>query len=264
MGIHGHTADAVRRIRMTRDPSGEIRLDAQMLHHMSELLHEAEQDSHCRALVIEGEDGAFCRGMNLEAITAAKHERMAVGVQRYVECLRSLRESTKVVIALVDGEALGGGVGLAAAADLIIATEDATFGLPEVVIGLVPGAAMTMLFDRMPAQKVRRFALSGQSISAREALECGLVDRVVPAAADLSAALRDALRQVLRAEPLAVALVKRLCDCATSSPRDDALTAGAECTGELLAQPSRIAAIADFIDGGLPPWFRRPAAGDDK
>src|SRR5438477_5999325 len=89
------------------------------------------------------------------------------------------RSNGKVTLAVVDEQALGGGVGLAAVCDYVLATERATFGLPELLLGLVPATIFPILLERMPPQRARRLALLGHTQNAAQASASGLVDEVV-------------------------------------------------------------------------------------
>jgi enoyl-CoA hydratase/carnithine racemase len=247
----------VWRIRLQPGEQGEIVLSAQGLDELIALLGAAERSSRCRLVALEGSDGTFCRGMDLDAAVADPSAHAAAGPRQLAECLRALRGSGRVVVALVDGVVLAGGVGLAAAADLVLATRSSTFGLPEVVVGLVPAIVLPLLLERMPAQKARRFCLRGTSIDAEQAREWGLVDRLVESAADLERAFRTVAKQVLRLEPEAVRELKRWCDRAAALPRDEAIADGAVLSAELIAEPERARQLAAFLDGEPLPWFER-------
>jgi enoyl-CoA hydratase/carnithine racemase len=253
----------VWRIQLSPGPSGEIVLSEQGLGELITLLAEAERDAACRVLVLEGQGGTFCRGMDLSALCDDPARHVAVGARQFTECLVALHGSSKLVLCLVDGAALAGGVGLVAAADLVLCTRASTFGLPEVVLGLVPAMVMPLLLERMPPHKARAFALGGTSIDAAEALAMGLVDRVVDSTAELEPALRAALRSALRQQPAAVARLKRLTRQMIGRPWDEAIGLGAEHTVEVLSEPESIRSVASYLAGEPLPWFARyrPAGG---
>lgn len=245
--------------RLTMQPAegGEIVLSQAGLDQLLGLLADAERSERCRMLVLEGSGGTFCRGMDLDALVVDPAAHAAAGTEQYVECLRALRSSSRVIVALVDGVALAGGVGLAAAADLVVATRRSSFGLPEAVVGLVPAMVLPLLFERMPPQKARAMALQGTAVAAEQALDWGLVDQLVEGAPELDRALRATAKQVLRLEPEAVGRLKAWCHRAAAVPVEQALTEGAALTAELAAQPERLAHIRAFLDGEPLPWFAR-------
>jgi len=181
---------------------------------------------------------AFCRGMDLSATEGDPEPAFSV----FTEALAAIR--TAPTVAFVDGDAHGGGCGLAAACDLVFATSRATFALPELLLGLVPGAILPALLDRMPAQKVRRLAMTGLSMKAEEALAMGLVDAIV---ADEAEAKRHA-KTLGRADPAAVAALRALMDVGF----DAAVAKGARATRARLADPETKRRIAVFLDGGAP------------
>ena len=237
-----------RRDAIVLDGAGLCALDA--------LLTEAGESERCRVVVIEGQPAGFCSGMDLVGAAEGDGDyRVEFGF--FVSCLQRLRTLERAVVALVDGQVVGGGVGLAAAADVAIATSRATFQLPELALGLVPAIVMPLLRERMPAQKARWMALSGAPVGARDALAMGLVDEVVDEAADLEVALRRLAKRLLRSSPRAVARLKRLAaemhglDCVAG------IAEGAARTAAHVAEPEILAAIRGLGAGELPPWFDR-------
>ncbi len=161
-----------------------------------------------------------------------------------------------MVIAAVDGAAAGGGVGLVAAADLALATARATFGLPEVTLGLLPAMVFPVLLERLTPQRARMLALS-PAVSAEEALALGLVDRVVADAGALQPALRGAIKHALRCNPRRVAELKALGARMAGLPLDEALALGRGRTAEHLGDPEQAQHLRDFLAQGAMPWFAR-------
>ncbi len=173
-------------------------------------LEDAANDPEVRVIVITGAgDKSFCAGADLKAISRGEqlhapgneHWGFAGFVKHYVD---------KPTIAAVNGTALGGGTELALAADLIVAAETATFGLPEVKRGLIAGAGGVF---RLPTQVPQRLAMemivTGDPISASKAYEWGLINQVVPEGAVVEAAIALAERIAVNA-PLSVQASKRV------------------------------------------------------
>ncbi|HLT39951.1 MAG TPA: enoyl-CoA hydratase-related protein, partial [Enhygromyxa sp.] len=240
---------------------GEVVFDGAGLAQLDALLQAAEESRRCRILVVESMPGVFCRGMDLEFLVAHAGEDQSDKLAAYARCMERLRGSRKAVICLVDGEAVGGGVGLAAAADVVIATTRARFALPECVLGLIPAMVLPLLCERMPVQKARWLALSSRSIRADEALSMGLVDELVEGPIQLEQALRQILKRLLRASPNAVGRLKRYSSEIATLSRADALELGAERTSKDLIELETIAAIRGFMAGESPPWFERYRPG---
>jgi enoyl-CoA hydratase/carnithine racemase len=191
--------------------------------------------------------------MDLEGVRGAEVDS---ALQRYADLLAALRQSSKAIIAAVDGAVMAGGVGLAAAADIVIATEQSEVGLAEVMLGLVPGMVLATLMERMPLGQARRLAMRVASIDAREALRIGLFDEVV-ADDGLERGLRTTIKSLLRADPDALAALKRLTRKLAGASFADALNAGREATAERLAVERTRAAIESFVAGEPLPWFDR-------
>ncbi|MEM8813734.1 MAG: enoyl-CoA hydratase/isomerase family protein [Pseudomonadota bacterium] len=127
-------------------------------------------------VVLRGGKDVFCSGLALGDELAAAEQALV----DFVEILLGLRAHPAAKLALVEGKALGGGVGLAAVCDLVVATHEARFALPEVLIGMTPATILPVLEERMSLQKTRAMMLDGGTVTAEEALAFGLVDRTCP------------------------------------------------------------------------------------
>jgi crotonobetainyl-CoA hydratase len=177
---------------------------------VGDALEEAEKDPDVRALVLTGAgDRAFCAGADLKAI--ARGERIIpAGREKWGLAGYVGHYIGKPTIAAVNGAAMGGGTELALASDLVVAAETATFGLPEVQRGLVAGAGGAFrLVQQISLRAGMEMLLTGEPITARRALELNLVNRVVPAAEVLDAALALA-EKIASNAPLSVQASKRI------------------------------------------------------
>lgn len=253
--------DPVWRVHLEPGNKAEVVFDGEGLADLARLLDDAENSRRCRVLVIESVPGMFCRGMDLEFLIAHAGEDQTERIAAYANCMERLRCCDKAVVCLIDGEAMGGGVGLAAAADVVIATARSVFALPECVLGLIPAMVMPLLCERMPVQKARWMALSSRSVKAEEALAIGLVDELVEGPIQAEQALRSVLKRLLRASPRAVARLKHFSTEIATLSRADALQAGADRTAKDLLELETIAAIRGFMAGESPPWFERYRSG---
>jgi enoyl-CoA hydratase len=150
---------------------------------MSELvkgLEELDRDEEVRVIVLTGSGRAFAAGADLAEMSRATPVDLVLG--RRFELWDRIRKVSKPIIAAVGGYCLGGGNELAMNCDIIIASEAATFGQPEVNVGIIPGAGGTQRLPRVVGKyKAMEMVLTGRSISAEEAYRVGLVNRVVPA-----------------------------------------------------------------------------------
>jgi len=251
-----HHNTPVWRIQLSPGQGGDTLIDPAGVEQLAKILAAAQDDEGCRVIVLQGEGGTFCGGADLAYILVHPEEDHTEGLRLYARCLSSLRGCSKVVIAVVDGAATGGGVGLAATADKIIATERSRFGLPEVTLGLLPAMILPALLERLSPQRARLLALWG-SVDAHQALDLGLVDQVVQDAVELEKALRSTLKQALRCEPQAVAQLKQLSGRLTGMPLEQGLELGADVAAEVFSDPRRLEHVREFMDGGGLPWFER-------
>jgi enoyl-CoA hydratase/carnithine racemase len=232
-------------------------LDARAIISLSLAIKQAVDDEATRVLVLQGADGDFCRGMSLAGLASPEpNDDPAEAVRTFARCLEILRFAEKPTIAVVDGVALGGGLGIVAACDLVLATPRATFGLPELLFGLLPAVVLPILLERMPAQKVRLLALRATSVSADRARDLGLVDEVV-LAEDLPRAVRHYARALSRTAPGAAVTLKRYVAEAAGIGLTAGLSRGAGLTAALLAGGSVRDSIQDFVAGGTLPWLTR-------
>jgi enoyl-CoA hydratase/carnithine racemase len=237
-------SDAAR-LRLTiRDERGGQRLTPALVERLRAAL---ESERGATLVTLEGDSKTFCEGMDLASF-ASDVGAVTAELERFAGLLSDITRRPSPVIALVCGAAMGGGVGLAAAADLVLATPQATFGLPETLFGLVPAMVYPVLARRVGPVRARWMALGAPTISAAEAWRIGLVDGVVD---DLESALARHARHLARLDARAVAEVK-----AMSAVYEDATAAyHAHATAafrRLLYTTDTRGRIERFLSGGTP------------
>ena len=253
--------DSVWRIRLEGRDGEDVSLDGDGLADLHSLLQAAEEASHCRVLVIDSRPGVFCRGMDLSFVLAHAGEDLSDRIRSYAETMERLRTSRCATGCLVDGEVQGGGVGLVAACDAVLATSRASFALPECVLGLIPAMVLPLLLTRMPRQKARWMALSSRVVSAEAGRELGLVDELFERPIELERGMRRVVKRLLRASPRAVERLKRFEQDIAHMRVADGLLAGADQTAKDLLELETIAAIRGLLSGQSPPWFERYKGG---
>lgn len=171
---------------------------------IAEELERLGRDDAVRVIVIRAEGRGFCAGVDIKELAADGNLIVAVNKGNY-DSFKAVHRNPKPVIAAVHGFVLGGGIGLCGAADILIASECATFGVPEVDRGAMGGGAhLQRLF---PVQKVRHMYFTGEPIDAYEAYRLGAVERVVPRDQLRDAAL-DMARRIAAKSPAMIALAK--------------------------------------------------------
>ncbi len=180
--VQSHLADGVLTLTIDR-PTKRNALSSAVLDGLAEGLARAELEAGVRVLVLRGAGKDFCAGADLEELLASADNSMEEN-ERDALCLGELflamRQLPKPVVAVVQGRALAGGAGLATACDLVLAAESASFGYPEVERGFVPAMVMTMLRRLAGEKRAYDLVATGRIIAAMEALEIGLVSRVLP------------------------------------------------------------------------------------
>lgn len=226
-------------IRTARVPA---RLDGEAIAELRRAIGAAAPGG---VVVLRGVHPAtFCAGLDLRRLRDLDDAAVRAGLREYADLLLAIAESPVPVIAMVEGETFGGGVGIAAAADLVLATPDARFGLPEAVHGFYPAIVFAALDLRLPPQRSRRLALQCESIDAAAALTLGLVDEIASTDA-LDLPVQRWARRLSRATPDAVAAIR------AHEPHHArfraSLDAGVDATARALSRPEVRAAIAEAL-----------------
>lgn len=163
-----------------------------------------------RAVVLTGAGPSFCAGADVAELQAGGDAAELVHASLALHrALTSVRRCPVPVVAGVQGHALGAGCALAACADVVVATPDARFGLPEVRVGVAPAVVAIFLAERMGHGALRRVALTGSTLNASEAVACGLADVLVDT---VDEGVDGVVTDILRAAPGAVRATKRLLD----------------------------------------------------
>ncbi|HET7236555.1 MAG TPA: enoyl-CoA hydratase-related protein [Actinomycetota bacterium] len=184
---------SVATIRLDRPPANAFARP--MSEQLQAAARELRADEAIRAVVVWGGERIFAAGADVKAMVAFGPEEVAPDVHALEQACRDLEAIPKPVIAAVNGFALGGGCEVALACDLRIAAEDAELGLPEILLGIIPGAGGTQRLPRLVGLAIARdLVLSGRRVGADEALTMGLVDRVVASAEVYEVAIEEARR----------------------------------------------------------------------
>ena len=236
-------------------PDKRNALSIELIEHVTRAIEDARKDLNRRVIIIRGEGPAFCAGLDLkEASDPTKAHGSAVGL---CEMYRTICESPLITIAAAHGVAMGGGAGLVAACDFAVASEDLRLAYPEVHRGLTAALVTTLLRRQLNDRQVRELVLLGQSVDAQNALELGLLNRVVPSGRLVEAAL-DLARNACKGAPGAIARSKKLLD--DLAPRPISLELNRSIEYHLSARNSAEAqeGVAAFLEKRTPRWGPRP------
>ena len=211
---------------------------------------EFDDRTDVRVLVLTGAGGTFSAGMDLKGfLTGDNPLEGGRGFGGITE-----RPPAKPVIAAVEGYALAGGFELALACDLIVASEEAQFGLPEVTRGLVAGAGgLLRLPRRLPYHIAMEIALTGERFPAARLHEAGLINRLVPAGQALAAA-RELAARIAANAPLALAATKRVIVESADWPVSEAFARQGEIIGPVFTSKDAMEGAAAFAEKRPPVW----------
>lgn len=221
----------------------------------------AAGDAALRGVVLRGAGGHFCAGGSLGGFARAIGQPLDAGQddplvpvnRRFGTLLQALCGLPQWLIAVVEGAAMGGGIGLLCCADHVLAAEGAQFATPEVTLGIVPAQIAPFVVRRLGAARARRWLLTGERQDARAALQDGLVDEVAPADS-LEAALGRAIARHCAAAPQAVAATKRLLLVEHETPLPQLLDAAAHAFAAGLRGPEAAQGLAAFAARRAAPW----------
>lgn len=212
-----------------------------------------------RAVVLTGEGAAFCAGADMNWMRRSvrfTREENEADARRFAGMLRDLDELPVPVIARVNGACLGGGMGLIACCDVVVALETADFGFTEVRLGIAPAVISTFVLPRIGAAAARRYFLTGEIFKAAVARDVGLVHETAADVAALDAAI-DRLVDALRGNgPRAVAAAKRLVREVSALPREASIEHTARAIAALRASPEGQEGLGAFLEKRTPSWKR--------
>jgi len=217
-----------------------------------------DSDATVRAVVLAARGPAFCAGADLnwmKKMAGYSHEENLADAAGLAAMLRAIHDCAKPVVARVQGDCYAGGMGLAAAADIVVAAEGAHFCLSEVKLGLIPATISPYVIRAIGAQAARRYFLTAERFSAAEATRLGLVHEAVPAEA-LDGTVQALVSALVAASPNAVAEAKRLVHDMTGQPLTEALIA--DTVGriaDIRASEQGREGVRSFLEKRKPSWL---------
>ncbi|MCB6176946.1 crotonase/enoyl-CoA hydratase family protein [Rhodobacter sp. Har01] len=257
------TADASGIVHLALNrPDKRNALSAQMIADLTAFAAAAAPRRDWRAVILSGAGDVFCAGGDLDwmraQIAADRATRMSEA-RKLADMLKALNELPQPLIGAVQGGAYGGGVGLAAVCDTVVAAEDARFGLTETRLGLIPATIGPYVIARMGEGRARRVFFSARLFGAAEARDLGLVARIV-ATADLAQAAIEEASPYLATAPGAVAAAKRLArQLGQGGTTEAAVEASITALADAWEAPEAAEGIAAFFGKRRPAWDRAPS-----
>ena len=240
--------DGVGTLRLDRPKMNAI--DAQLRTELRAAAVEARDRADVRAVVLYGGERVFAAGADIKEMSALSYAEMLSYGAALQEAFSVVARLPKPVVAAVTGYALGGGFELALTADLRVVGERARVGLPEITLGIIPGAGGTQRLTRLvgPA-KAKDLVFTGRHVAAEEALALGIADRVVPDAAVHDTA-RELAAQFAHGPAVALRAAKQAVDDGLELDLDSALRLETALFAGLFATEDQSTGMASFMEQG--------------
>jgi isohexenylglutaconyl-CoA hydratase len=240
-------------------PEARNALSPAMVRELTAVFEEARDDADVRVVVLMGAGANFCAGGDLKGMERSDAARggstgeTAASNRRFGALLEMADALPKAVIALVEGAAMGGGVGLLCISDWAIAENGAQIGTPEVTVGLVPAQIAPFVVRRIGYTQARRLATYGLRLDAQRALQVGFVHELADNHGELMVKGAAAINQCLRCAPGAIAATKALVRASVNEPVGATLDRAAHAFADALAGDAR-EGIRAFIEKRKPAW----------
>lgn len=245
----------VARVILAR-PEVRNAFDEVLIEELTETFAGLSEDPEVRAVILSGDGPSFCAGADVAWMRRAgafSREENEADAQRMAWMLRTIDACARPVVVAAHGHAIGGGVGLIAAADIAIAAEGTIFSLAEVKLGILPSVISPYVLRAIGPRNARDLFLTGDRFDAHEALRIGLVHRVVPAG-ELEAACRRKVDSVLTSAPEAVGVAKRLIEEVWGLQPEKAMPLTVRTIAERRASDEAKEGLTAFLEKRPPRW----------
>ena len=249
--ILSETRGRVGLITLNR-PQAMNALNNQLMHELMDALETFDKNDGVGAMVITGNEKAFAAGADIKEMADKSIQEMMD--QDHIAVFGRIRTIRKPVIAAVSGWALGGGCEVALSCDMIVASESAKFGQPEINIGVIPGAGGTQRLARAVGKAIAmEMILNDRRLTAQEAYQFGMVNRVVPVERYLDEAMKLAEEIASRA-PMAVRAAKKMINQAYERGLSEGLAAEKQEFYNLFATEDQKEGMQAFVEKRPPQW----------
>ncbi|MCW4354600.1 enoyl-CoA hydratase-related protein [Hoyosella sp. YIM 151337] len=241
-------ADGIGTIRLNRPPMNA--LNRQVQSELIEVAQEASRRSDVKAVIVFGGEKVFAAGADVKEMAAMSYQEMSEAIAGLQAGLSAVAMIPKPTVAAITGYALGGGLEVALGADRRIAGDNAKLGVPEILLGVIPGGGGTQRLARLVGpSRAKDMVFTGRFVGAEEALSIGLVDEVVAPDEVYNAALAWA-SQFARGASRALAAAKAAIDQGLDTDLDTGLAIERHLFAGLFATDDRTIGMKSFIDNG--------------
>jgi isohexenylglutaconyl-CoA hydratase len=241
-------------------PQAKNALSAEMVMELHAVLDAVHDDRTIRTLIIRGKDGFFCAGGDIKGFKSGlqegppNEEDVAAGNRSFGDLMIKLNEQPQAVIMLVEGAAIGGGLGLASIGDVTIVTRDAKFRLSETSLGIPPAQIAPFITDRVGLTQARRLMLTGARFKGEEAVQYGIGHILAEDAEEMEAKCAEVLEQISLCAPTANAVTKSIVFEATRVPRGEALDFASRGFARCMLSEEGREGVAAFVEKRKPSW----------
>jgi enoyl-CoA hydratase/carnithine racemase len=242
-------------------PERRNAIGPRMVGELLSALDEAWAADEVRVIVLTGAGKAFCSGGDFAEITSAPPRAPGEPAERdFADLLLALWRSEKPIVARVNGDALGGGLGLVAASTFAMASSEAKLGTPEIHVGLFPMVIMAVLARHVPRRRLLEMMLLGEKFDAAEAARLGLVNRALPPDA-LDREVKELVDALASRSPTAVGLGLQALAAQDDLDLEEALPLLRDRLVEILATDDAREGLTAFLEKRPPRWKERAARG---
>lgn len=239
------------------NPERRNAIGPQMVNELLYAMDDAHADEDIRAVVLTGEGRAFCAGGDFAQMTGGGADGPALAPKGdYADLLLAMTRTEKPIVARVNGAAMGGGLGLVAASTFAVADATAKLGTPEIDVGLFPMMIMAVLARLVPRRKLLEMMLFGQKLTAEEARDAGILNRVV-AAEELDAAVKTLTDSIATKSPKTIGLGLRAFAAQDDLDLEKALPMLRERLAECLGTDDAREGLMAFLEKRAPVWKGR-------
>ncbi len=241
-------------------PAAKNSLSVEMIDELHAVLDAAAKEPSLRTLILRGKGDIFCAGADIKGFRADAQggqqdaDAVARGNRSFGDLMIKLNEQPQTVVMLVQGAAIGGGLGLCCVGDVTIVTRDASFRLSETSLGIPPAQIAPFVSDRVGLTQARRLMLTGARFKGEDAVRYGIGHILAEDAKDLETKCAEVLAQISLCAPGANATTKRILFEATRRPRAEALDFASRGFAACMLSDEGREGMAAFVEKRKPKW----------
>lgn len=250
------TNGSVAEVRLNR-PDVRNAFNAELIAALTAEFKALGEDESVRAIILSGEGKVFCGGADISWMRASldlSYDENVADAQAMSDMFRAIDRCPKPVIGRIHGAALGGGAGLAAVCDTVIASSDAVFGFTEVKLGIIPAVISPFVLAKIGVSHARALFLSGERFDAKRAHHIGLVHEVV-VADTLDVCIERVVNEILSAGPEAVAAAKSLVSVVREASYAESRDLTAEAIAKQRTSPEGQEGLRAFLERRKASWI---------